>query len=97
MQKTNQAEVDWASRYAVVKTARHLKITDADWKSTIELLNEIEAVNSATYQTLTDYLVAYQDWFDFCTNPQNIENRGASLEKIMRRDKSRKAIQDKLQ
>lgn len=41
------------------------QLTDVDWKSSDELLEELEQVDPATYTVLVEYLNAYRSWHEY--------------------------------
>lgn len=79
-------------------TKRNLK--DVDWRSSEELLEELEQVDSVTYCVLMEYLNAYRSWHEYHVW---IEKNGKSMQlndhekatlkqRIAERDEKRKSI-----
>lgn len=82
----------------IAATKRHLK--DVDWKSSDELLAELEQVDPMTYTVLVEYLNAYRSWHEYHVW---IEKNGKSMQlndhekatlqqRIIERDEKRKSI-----
>ncbi len=76
------------------------RLTDVDWKSSDELLAELERVDPTTYIVLVEYLNAYRSWHEYHIW---IEKNGKSMQlndhekstlqqRITERDEKRKSI-----
>ena len=91
-------------QFAVRKSASSLCVKDVDWKSTDELLCEIQTKDAKTYNLLTQFIDAYSDWFGF---HEYIEGLGKSgnldtdeqrtlTDKIQKKDSAREAIMTRI-
>lgn len=86
--------------FAIRKTATTIGIKDADWKSTDELLAEIQAKDADTCNLLNQFIEAYSQWFAF---HEDIEHLGKSgnlssneqqllVQKVQTKEDARQAI-----
>jgi hypothetical protein len=85
--------------------ARRLGVVDFEWKSTKELADEIQRLNSQVASKVNEFIEAYENWFN--VNEQIVATRSAAnlpddlknrlMNAINNRDSIRKALIDKLE
>lgn len=84
----------------VKNAATRLGLVDVDWKSSDELLEDLEKLDSTTYTVLVEYLNAYRAWHDYQSfiEKNGMADRLNDLEtatlhqRRVARDENRKAI-----
>ena len=90
--------------FAIRKTAFTVGIKDADWKSTDELLAEIQVKDVDTYGLLSQFIDAYSEWFAF---HEDVERQGKSgnlseneqrilVQKVQTKEDARQAILNRI-
>ena len=97
-------EVIGLIQFAIRNTANTLGIHDVEWKSTDELIPEIEAIDPQTHELLTQFIDAYSEWFGFHEEMEHLHNQGnlssdeqqILVNKIQKRDNTRQAILHRL-
>ena len=57
-------------------SAESLGISDTNWKTGVELLDEINKTNPTAGMHLREFMEAYSDWYDF-----NFDNNGVGIKK----------------
>lgn len=99
-----QNEVIELIRFAICKTASTLGISEVEWKSSDELLPQIETEDSQTYKLLTSFINAYSAWFSFHKEIERLGKTGnlslneqqTLTKNVQNRNSTRQAILNKL-
>ena len=63
-------------QFSIRKTAEKLNVDDVDWKTTNELLREIESVDETTHTALYEFCEAYEEWYDYIKHLDKLGKHG---------------------
>ncbi len=102
--KITEEDVKEMTRFIARNISRKLKVSDPDFKSIPELINEIQTLDSVTFMIMDNFLKTYHEWYNFHKRIDKEEKQGnlssaeteELAELIQGRDITRKELMDRI-
>jgi hypothetical protein len=100
----SQDEINSFYEFVIRKVAERKNVQDIDFKSAFELQTTIQQVDNNTFTKLSDFLLAYQNWYNVHVQINNAGTSGnltpqqnqSLMAAIQNRDTTRQALIDSL-
>lgn len=104
MMKITEEDIYEMTRFIARNIARKLNVSDPDFKSVPELIDEIKILDSTIYDIMDKYLKTYHEWYKFHKRIDEQGNHGnlstaeskELTELIQKRDSTRNELLNKI-